>query len=187
MDIVKSFDCLLTRTLKSCERPIGDGTRSFESRLSDKAVTGELKLHSPNFRTTPIPPCPNHYSRHSPSGEGTPTRQRRTSIQSTRPSVKYVRLSTLSNGSNCPASRVRRLFRVRPLGSLCDGEKKGGCEQGKGHVKSHGGKSTATSVIAHQTEKEWISTNEKNRKRMAQTYAEGSAEKHAARLEDAHH
>ncbi|GFX47400.1 uncharacterized protein TNCV_4692051 [Trichonephila clavipes] len=48
------------------------------------------------------------------------------------------------------------------------------------------GKSTATSVIAHQTEKEWISANEKNSQRMAQTHAEGAAEQHAARLEDAH-
>ncbi|GFU74076.1 hypothetical protein TNCV_1642001 [Trichonephila clavipes] len=42
------------------------------------------------------------------------------------------------------------------------------------------------SVIAHQTEKEWISANEKNRQRMAQIHAEGAAEQHAARLEDAH-
>ncbi|GFT71386.1 hypothetical protein TNCV_1151271 [Trichonephila clavipes] len=42
------------------------------------------------------------------------------------------------------------------------------------------------SVIALQTEKEWISANEKNRQRMAQIHAEGEAEKHAARLEDAH-
>ncbi|GFV17326.1 hypothetical protein TNCV_1754541 [Trichonephila clavipes] len=48
------------------------------------------------------------------------------------------------------------------------------------------GKSTATSVIAHQTEKEWISANKKNRQRMAQTHAEGTAEQLAARLEDAH-
>ncbi|GFT12778.1 hypothetical protein TNCV_5095191 [Trichonephila clavipes] len=49
------------------------------------------------------------------------------------------------------------------------------------------GKSTTTRVIAHQTEKEWISANEKNRQRMAQTQAEGTAEQHAARLEDSHH
>ncbi|GFU40236.1 hypothetical protein TNCV_3231371 [Trichonephila clavipes] len=42
------------------------------------------------------------------------------------------------------------------------------------------GKSTTMSVIAHQTEKEWISANEKNRQRMAQIHAEGEAEKHAA-------
>ncbi|GFU61316.1 hypothetical protein TNCV_5033611 [Trichonephila clavipes] len=44
------------------------------------------------------------------------------------------------------------------------------------------GKSTTTSVIAHQTEKEWISANEKSRQRMSQTQAEGAAKQHAARL-----
>ncbi|GFX23180.1 putative transposase-like protein [Trichonephila clavipes] len=48
------------------------------------------------------------------------------------------------------------------------------------------GKSTTMSVIAHQTEKEWISANEKSRQRMSQIQAEGAAEQHAARLEDAH-
>ncbi|GFV89864.1 hypothetical protein TNCV_4690931 [Trichonephila clavipes] len=47
------------------------------------------------------------------------------------------------------------------------------------------GKSTTMSVIAHQTEKEWISANEISRQRMSQTQAEGAAEQHAARLEDA--
>ncbi|GFT35161.1 uncharacterized protein TNCV_352861 [Trichonephila clavipes] len=42
------------------------------------------------------------------------------------------------------------------------------------------------SVIAHQTEKEWISANEKSRQRMSQTQAEGTAKQHAARLEEAH-
>ncbi|GFX72701.1 hypothetical protein TNCV_4062961 [Trichonephila clavipes] len=42
------------------------------------------------------------------------------------------------------------------------------------------------SVIAHQTEKEWISANKKSRQRMSQTQAEGAAEQHADRLEDAH-
>ncbi|GFS83801.1 uncharacterized protein TNCV_611241 [Trichonephila clavipes] len=42
------------------------------------------------------------------------------------------------------------------------------------------------SVIAHQTEKEWISVNKKSRQRMSPTQAEGAAEQHAARLEDAH-
>ncbi|GFV62820.1 integrase catalytic domain-containing protein [Trichonephila clavipes] len=37
------------------------------------------------------------------------------------------------------------------------------------------GKSTTMSVIAHQTEKEWISANEKSRQRMSQTQAEGAA------------
>ncbi|GFU93924.1 hypothetical protein TNCV_2452951 [Trichonephila clavipes] len=49
------------------------------------------------------------------------------------------------------------------------------------------GKSTTMSVIAHQTEKEWISANEKSRQRMSQTQAEGAADQYAARLEDAHH
>ncbi|GFW57354.1 hypothetical protein TNCV_542681 [Trichonephila clavipes] len=48
------------------------------------------------------------------------------------------------------------------------------------------GKSTTMSVIAHQTEKEWISENEKSRQRMSQTQAEGAAKQHAARLEEAH-
>ncbi|GFV08565.1 hypothetical protein TNCV_2892801 [Trichonephila clavipes] len=48
------------------------------------------------------------------------------------------------------------------------------------------GKSTTMSVIAHQTEKEWISANEKSRQRMSQTQAEGAAKQHAARLEEAH-
>ncbi|GFX04745.1 hypothetical protein TNCV_2247281 [Trichonephila clavipes] len=48
------------------------------------------------------------------------------------------------------------------------------------------GKSTRMSVIAHQTEKEWISANEKSRQRMSQTQAEGVAKQHAARLEEAH-
>ncbi|GFT20705.1 hypothetical protein TNCV_3047641 [Trichonephila clavipes] len=47
-------------------------------------------------------------------------------------------------------------------------------------------KSTTMSVIAHQTEKEWISANEKSRQRMSQTQAEGAAKQHAARLEEAH-
>ncbi|GFX13411.1 hypothetical protein TNCV_2191651 [Trichonephila clavipes] len=42
------------------------------------------------------------------------------------------------------------------------------------------------SVIAHQTEKEWISANEKNRQRMAQIHSEDAAEQHAARLKEAH-
>ncbi|GFT89827.1 hypothetical protein TNCV_1665721 [Trichonephila clavipes] len=48
------------------------------------------------------------------------------------------------------------------------------------------GKSPTMSVIAHQTEKEWISVNKKSRQRMSQTQAEGAADQHAARLEDAH-
>ncbi|GFT53225.1 hypothetical protein TNCV_4233221 [Trichonephila clavipes] len=48
------------------------------------------------------------------------------------------------------------------------------------------GKSTTMSVIAHQTEKEWISANEKSRQRMSQTQADGAAKQHAARLEEAH-
>ncbi|GFS50893.1 ankyrin repeat domain-containing protein 50 [Trichonephila clavipes] len=48
------------------------------------------------------------------------------------------------------------------------------------------GKSTTMSVIAHQTEKEWISANEKSRQRMSQTQAEGAAKQHAARLEEPH-
>ncbi|GFS97193.1 hypothetical protein TNCV_1281711 [Trichonephila clavipes] len=48
------------------------------------------------------------------------------------------------------------------------------------------GKSTIMSVIAHQTEKEWISANKKSRQRMSQTQAEGAAKQHAARLEEAH-
>ncbi|GFX46559.1 hypothetical protein TNCV_4549981 [Trichonephila clavipes] len=48
------------------------------------------------------------------------------------------------------------------------------------------GKSTTMSVVAHQTEKEWISANEKSRQRMSQTQAEGAAKQHAARLEEAH-
>ncbi|GFS60102.1 mitotic-spindle organizing protein 2A [Trichonephila clavipes] len=48
------------------------------------------------------------------------------------------------------------------------------------------GKSTTMSVIAHETEKEWVSANEKSRQRMSQTQADGPAEQHAARLEDAH-
>ncbi|GFY26461.1 hypothetical protein TNCV_2877931 [Trichonephila clavipes] len=48
------------------------------------------------------------------------------------------------------------------------------------------GKITTISVIAHQTEKEWISANKKSRQRMSQTQAEGAAEQHADRLEDAH-
>ncbi|GFX83356.1 hypothetical protein TNCV_908741 [Trichonephila clavipes] len=48
------------------------------------------------------------------------------------------------------------------------------------------GKSTTMSVIAHQTEKEWISANEKSRQRMSQTQAEGAAKQHAARLEEVH-
>ncbi|GFX89122.1 hypothetical protein TNCV_2854211 [Trichonephila clavipes] len=48
------------------------------------------------------------------------------------------------------------------------------------------GRSTTMSVIAHQTEKEWISANKKSRQRMSQTQAEGAAEQHADRLEDAH-
>ncbi|GFW74313.1 ATP-dependent DNA helicase [Trichonephila clavipes] len=48
------------------------------------------------------------------------------------------------------------------------------------------GKSTTMSVIAHQTEKEWISANEKSRQRMLQTQAESAAKQHAARLEEAH-
>ncbi|GFW80266.1 RNA-directed DNA polymerase from mobile element jockey [Trichonephila clavipes] len=48
------------------------------------------------------------------------------------------------------------------------------------------GESTTMSVIAHQTEKEWISANEKSRQRMSQTQAEGAAKQHAARLEEAH-
>ncbi|GFW19233.1 hypothetical protein TNCV_255601 [Trichonephila clavipes] len=47
-------------------------------------------------------------------------------------------------------------------------------------------KSTTMSVIAHQTEKEWISANEKSRQRMSQTQAEGAAKQHAARLQEAH-
>ncbi|GFV87584.1 hypothetical protein TNCV_3282221 [Trichonephila clavipes] len=48
------------------------------------------------------------------------------------------------------------------------------------------GKSTTMSVIAHPTEKEWISANEKSRQRLSQTQAEGAAKQHAARLEEAH-
>ncbi|GFX93214.1 hypothetical protein TNCV_4760931 [Trichonephila clavipes] len=48
------------------------------------------------------------------------------------------------------------------------------------------GKCTRMSVIAHQTEKEWISANKKSRQRISQTQAEGAAKQHAARLEEAH-
>ncbi|GFT51607.1 hypothetical protein TNCV_4753291 [Trichonephila clavipes] len=46
------------------------------------------------------------------------------------------------------------------------------------------GKSTTMSVIAHQTEKEWIQASEKQP--VSQTQAEGAAKQHAARLEEAH-
>ncbi|GFT31494.1 hypothetical protein TNCV_609001 [Trichonephila clavipes] len=48
------------------------------------------------------------------------------------------------------------------------------------------GKSTTMSVIAHQTEKEWISANKKSRQKMSQTQAESTAKQHVARLEEAH-
>ncbi|GFV75425.1 hypothetical protein TNCV_1482711 [Trichonephila clavipes] len=48
------------------------------------------------------------------------------------------------------------------------------------------GKSTTMGVIAHKTEKEWISANKKSRQRMSQTQTEGAAKQHAARLEEAH-
>ncbi|GFY17699.1 hypothetical protein TNCV_1074341 [Trichonephila clavipes] len=48
------------------------------------------------------------------------------------------------------------------------------------------GKSTTMSVIAHPTEKEWISANKKSRQRMSQTQAEGAAKQHVARLAEAH-
>ncbi|GFV07503.1 putative RNA-directed DNA polymerase from transposon BS [Trichonephila clavipes] len=46
------------------------------------------------------------------------------------------------------------------------------------------GKNITTSVITHQTEKEWILANENQR--MAETRTEGAVEQYAARLEDAH-
>ncbi|GFT45925.1 hypothetical protein TNCV_2250631 [Trichonephila clavipes] len=47
-------------------------------------------------------------------------------------------------------------------------------------------KSTTMSVIAHQTEKEWISANKKSRQKMSQIQAESAAKQHVARLEEAH-
>ncbi|GFX83750.1 hypothetical protein TNCV_350141 [Trichonephila clavipes] len=76
--------------------------------------------------------------------------------------------------------------RHRVISQLASIDKNNALQEIKLRLSYLQGKSTTMSVIAHQTEKEWISVNKKSRQRMSQTQAEGAAEQHAARLEDAH-
>ncbi|GFS80907.1 hypothetical protein TNCV_126551 [Trichonephila clavipes] len=80
-------------------------------------------------------------------------------------------------------SMPRRVIACSQLASL---DKNNALREIKLRLSNLQGKSTTMSVIAHQTEKEWISANEKNRQRMSQTQAEDAAKQHAARLEEAH-
>ncbi|GFX96739.1 hypothetical protein TNCV_1647741 [Trichonephila clavipes] len=82
-------------------------------------------------------------------------------------------------------SRHGRLVK-KPCSQLASLDKNNALREIKLRLSYLQGKSTTMSVIAHQTEKEWISANEKSRQRMSQTQAEGAAKQHAARLEEAH-
>ncbi|GFS56440.1 hypothetical protein TNCV_4302691 [Trichonephila clavipes] len=84
-------------------------------------------------------------------------------------------------------STHRPSFHATPIGGqLASLDKNNALREIKLRLSYLQGKSTTMSVIAHQTEKEWISANKKSRQRMSQTQAEGAAEQHADRLEDAH-
>ncbi|GFT20501.1 hypothetical protein TNCV_2183511 [Trichonephila clavipes] len=116
---------------------------------------------------------------------------------------KVVTTSLKSEGCNCETSGKQRnsnlghhtgqanavrginadQIRCSQLASL---DKNNALQEIKLRLSYLQGKSTTMSVIAHQTEKEWISANKKSRQRMSQTQAEGAAEQHADRLEDAH-
>ncbi|GFW79658.1 uncharacterized protein TNCV_1429181 [Trichonephila clavipes] len=91
--------------------------------------------------------------------------------------------------TSCPCHdefRGPRSDYVRQCSQLASLDKNNALPEIKLRLSYLQGKSTTMSVIAHQTEKEWISANEKSRQRMSQTQPEGTAEQHAARLEDAH-
>ncbi|GFU54285.1 hypothetical protein TNCV_576681 [Trichonephila clavipes] len=87
-----------------------------------------------------------------------------------------------------PKKRItaRERMKERGRGQLASLDKNNALREIKLRLSYLQGKSTTMSVIAHQTEKEWISANEKSRQRMSQTQAEGAAKQHAARLEEAH-
>ncbi|GFW71939.1 hypothetical protein TNCV_3221151 [Trichonephila clavipes] len=84
-----------------------------------------------------------------------------------------------------PSTRSGRKVHL-PTSQLASLDKNNALREIKLRLSYLQGKSTTMSVIAHQTEKEWISANEKSRQRMSQTQAEGAAKQHAARLEEAH-
>ncbi|GFT52106.1 hypothetical protein TNCV_4504821 [Trichonephila clavipes] len=87
------------------------------------------------------------------------------------------------NYSSSQSEVPRDLHKCSQLASL---DKNNALREIKLRLSYLQGKSTTMSVIGHQTEKEWISANEKSRQRMSQTQAEGAAKQHAARLEEAH-
>ncbi|GFT03724.1 uncharacterized protein TNCV_1102651 [Trichonephila clavipes] len=83
-------------------------------------------------------------------------------------------------------AHISNIFNCLHLSQLASLDKNNALREIKLRLSYLQGKSTTMSVIAHQTEKEWISANKKSRQRMSQTQAEGAAEQRADRLEDAH-
>ncbi|GFW91074.1 hypothetical protein TNCV_1759481 [Trichonephila clavipes] len=83
-------------------------------------------------------------------------------------------------------AHISNIFNCLHLSQLASLDKNNALREIKLRLSYLQGKSTTMSVIAHQTEKEWISANEKSRQRMSHTQAEGAAKQHAARLEEAH-
>ncbi|GFX68455.1 hypothetical protein TNCV_2004691 [Trichonephila clavipes] len=93
-----------------------------------------------------------------------------------------MKANLIASRYECPRFKKKYAF-CSQLASL---DKNNALQEIKLRLSYLQGKSTTMSVFAHQTEKEWISANEKSRQRMSQTQAEGAAKQHAARLEEAH-
>ncbi|GFV92066.1 hypothetical protein TNCV_1895021 [Trichonephila clavipes] len=98
----------------------------------------------------------------------------------------YIKSKDIARYCNMHSIREEHSMPVCAHSQLASIDKNNVLQEIKLRLSYLQGKSTTMSVIAHQTEKEWISVNEKSRQRMSQLQAEGAAEQHAARLEDAH-
>ncbi|GFS93905.1 hypothetical protein TNCV_5053551 [Trichonephila clavipes] len=103
-------------------------------------------------------------------------------LHSENPSIRVgVELETF-----CVKDQCQFNYATKSCSQLASLDKNNALREIKLRLSYLQGKSTTMSVIAHQTEKEWISANEKSRQRMSQTQAEGAAKQHAARLEEAY-
>ncbi|GFS78015.1 hypothetical protein TNCV_2028621 [Trichonephila clavipes] len=134
-----------------------------------------------------IPPrAPNHGGLWEAGGKAVKYHLRRVTVNRLEYIKLYCRNSNLGHHTG-QANAVRGInadqIRCSQLASL---DKNNALREIKLRLSYLQGKSTTMSVIAHQTEKEWISANKKSRQRMSQTQAEGAAEQHADKLEDAH-
>ncbi|GFU74538.1 transposable element Tcb2 transposase [Trichonephila clavipes] len=88
--------------------------------------------------------------------------------------LQELERALLEEGDRIPQLVINSLIDSMPQSQLTSLHKNNVLREIKLRSPYLQGKSSRMSVIAHQTEKEWISENEKNRQRMAQIHAEGA-------------